>query len=60
MNYQQFRSLVNRMRVAQKTYFAQRTGDALQLSKQLEAEVDKALREYDEGQKNFLDKQESA
>lgn len=59
MNYQEFRSLVNRMRCDQKTYFKTRKGDDLQRSKQSESEVDKALREYDEGQQNFFDESES-
>lgn len=57
MNYQEFRTLVNRMRAAQKTYFRTRKNDDLQHSKQAEAEVDNALREYDEGQQNFLDEE---
>jgi len=55
MNYSEFRSLVNAMRVAQKRYFKERSGDALSESKRLEHQVDKALAEYDEGQKNFLE-----
>jgi hypothetical protein len=55
MNYSDFRSLVTRMRCDQKTYFKTRKNDDLQRSKESEAAVDKALREYDEGQKSFIE-----
>lgn len=53
MNYQEFRSVVNEMRVAQKTYFKTRASDDLLRSKELERRVDKALAEYDQGQKHM-------
>jgi len=50
MTYQEFRNLVASMRIAQKLYFQRRDQAVLTESKRLEHEVDKALREYDEGQ----------
>lgn len=65
MNYQEFRSLVSRMRAAQEAYFLYGGFDYREIAKKLEAQVDevtqaahrreKCEREYDQGQKNFVD-----
>lgn len=55
MTYQEFRNLVAAMRLSQKLYFQRRDPAVLTESKRLEHEVDKALREYDEGQQRMFE-----
>lgn len=55
MNYSEFRSLVNTMRCAQREYFRTRSSTALEDSKRAEKAVDKALAEYDSGQRKMFD-----
>ena len=45
-NFKKFVRLVERMRQAQKDYFRMRDSNALRISKQIEREVDLAIREY--------------
>lgn len=52
MTNEEFRKLVSEMRHSQKEYFRTRSGDALDKSKRLERQVDKAL--ADNGQKELF------
>ena len=45
-NFKKFVCLVQKMRQAQKDYFRMRDPDSLRISKQIEREVDLAIREY--------------
>lgn len=47
MNDSQFRDLVRRMRQAQREYFKTRNSGWLQLSKDLEKQVDQELKQID-------------
>ena len=47
MQQNEFIRLVKEMRHAQKCYFANRTSENLKYSKQIEAEVDKAINDWE-------------
>ena len=55
MKTEQFVNLVKEMRRAQKTYFKTRHLDDLAASKKLEAAVDKAVLEVEDGQQSLFD-----
>jgi hypothetical protein len=55
MRTDEFVSLVKDMRQAQKTYFKTRRLDDLAASKKLEAAVDKAVQEVEDGQQSLFD-----
>ena len=53
MTTKELLTLVAKMRAKQREYFRTRAGDVLSESKKLEHEVDKALREYEDGQQKL-------
>lgn len=53
MTYDAFRRLVADMRHAQKDYFRSHSESSLKAAKSLEAKVDKALAELEQGQKKL-------
>jgi len=55
MTYTEFRNLVAAMRISQKLFFARRDQAVLTESKRLEHEVDKALKDFDDGQKRMFE-----
>lgn len=59
MTDKEFRDLVAQMRHNQKEYFRTKSGDALGQSKSLERQVDQALKQFSDGQKQMFNQEES-
>lgn len=55
MNLKDFAALVAEMRAAQREYFKTRSGDILERSKQLEKQVDRELKEFNDHQPKLFE-----